>query len=72
MVTHWKNRVTIFDKVIAVIRKEFASKLFKFLETKIKFYRNEAADFHNKEMPKIGSNQTTSAVSTNGSVFKKD
>ena len=32
------------------------------MKTKIKFYSDEATDFHNKEMPKAGSNHAYLAV----------
>ena len=45
---------TIWDKVSTDIEKEFNSEPVynkKFFKTKIKFYRDEATDFHDKEMP---------------------
>ena len=43
-----------------------------FLKTKRKSYGDEAAAFHNKEMPKAGSNHTCLAVTMIDSVLKKD
>ena len=42
------------------------------MKTKINVYADEATDFRNKEMPKIGSNHTCLAVITIDLVFKKD
>ena len=42
------------------------------MKTKIKSYSDEATVFHNKEMPKVGSNHTCLTVITIGSVFEKD
>ena len=49
---------TIWDKVSADIKREFDSEPFgkKFLKTNIKFYWDEATDFHDKEIPKVGPN----------------
>ena len=66
---------TIWDKVNADIKKEFDrepvyNKIF--LKTKIKSHADEATDFHEKEMPKAGSNHTCLAVITTDSDLKKD
>ena len=56
---------TICDKVSADIKKEFDSKPVydkKCLKTKIKSNNDEATDFHNKEMHKVGSNYIYLAV----------
>ena len=50
---------TIWDKVSADI-------------TKISSYGDEATDFHDKELPKAGSNHTCLAVITVDSALKKD
>ena len=45
--------------------KKFDSKPIhskRFLKTKIRFYSDEATDFHDKEMPKAGSNCICLAV----------
>ena len=47
------------DKVSNNIKVEFDSKsIFNktFLKTKVKSYNDEATDFHDKEMPKVGPN----------------
>ena len=44
----------------------------KILKTKIKSYGDEATDFHDKEIPKAGSNHTSLAKTTIDSVHKKD
>ena len=54
---------------------EFDSKLVYdkvFLKTRIKSYSDKAAHFHNKEMPKVGSNHIYLAKITINTVFKKD
>ena len=50
---------TIWDKVSAVVKKDFDSEpvyIKKFLKTKRKPYGDKATNFHDKEMPKAGSN----------------
>ena len=42
------------------------------MKTKIKFFGDEATDFHNKEMLKTGSNHTCLAVITIDSALKKE
>ena len=66
---------TICDKVNSNIKKEFDSKpVYKhfFSKTKIKFYGDEATDFHHKEIPKVGFNHTCLAVISLDSALKKD
>ena len=41
------------------------------MKTKIRSYRVEATNFHNKEIPKVSSNYTCLAVITIDSAFKK-
>ena len=41
------------------------------MKTKVKSYGDEATDFHDKEMPKAGSNHTCLAVIMIDSVLKK-
>ena len=41
------------------------------MKTKVKSYGDEATDFHDKEMPKAGSNHTCLAVIIIDSVLKK-
>ena len=43
-----------------------------FQKTKTKFYVDEATDFHNKDILKIGSSHTCFAVITLDSALKKD
>ena len=43
-----------------------------FVKTKIKSYRDEVTDFHDKEMPKVESNYTFLVVILIDLVFKKD
>ena len=66
---------TIWDKVSADIRKELDSEPVykkKFLKTKIKSYDDEALDFHDKEIPKVGSNHTSLAIISLDSALKED
>ena len=76
MITYWKNIIlfgTIWDKVTSDFKKEcdtFRDK--KSLKTKTLSYGNEAIDFHNKEIPKMGFNHTCSALITIDSALKKD
>ena len=44
----------------------------KFLKIKIKFYGDEATDFHDKEMPKVGYNYTCIAVMLISFIIRKD
>ena len=49
----------IWTKVTNSIKKDFDGKPIcnkKFLKIKIKFYGDEATDFHDEEIPKVGSN----------------
>ena len=55
----------IWNQVTNSMKKEFHSKPIynkKFLKTKIKCYRDEATDFHGKEIPKLGYNYTCVTV----------
>ena len=57
------------------IEKEFDCKSFydkKILKTKIKSYGDEATDFYDKKMPKVGSNHTYLAVISLYSALEKD
>ena len=63
------------DKASADIKKEFDSEPVynkKILKTKIKSYGDELTDFHDKEKPKEGSNNTCLAVTTIDSALKKE
>ena len=65
---------TIWDKIIADIKKECDSEHFyskEFLETKIKSHGDEVTDFSDKKSPKVDSNHTCLAVLTLDSAFKK-
>ena len=65
---------TIWDKFHTDIKKNLIAKLFiikHFLKIKIKFYGDEATDFHNKELPKTGSDCTCLAVVMIDLLFKK-
>ena len=70
----FKKYNTIWDKVSADIRKEFDSEpvYYKSLKTKIKFYGDEATDFHDNEIPKVDFNLTCFAVSSLDSALNKD
>ena len=51
----------IKNRVSNSIKKEFDSKpIFnkRFLKTKLKCYGDETTDFHDQEVPKVGSNYT--------------
>ena len=61
----------IWDQVSADIKKEPVYNK-KLLKTKIKSYGDEATDFHDKEMPKAGSNHTCLALIITDSALKKD
>ena len=66
---------TIWDKVIAHIKKEFDSKPVynkNFLKTKIKSYGDKVTDFYNKEIPNVDPNHTCLAVISLDSALKKD
>ena len=66
---------TTWDKVSSDIKKEFDSKPVynkRFLKTNIKSYSDQATDFHDKEVPKVGSNHTCSTVICLVSVLKKN
>ena len=57
------------------VKKELNSEPFcnkKFLKTKIKAYDDDATDFHDREMPKVESDYTCSAVITVDSALKKN
>ena len=65
----------IWNDVSNSIKEEFDSEPIynkKFLKTKIKSYGDEATHFHDKEIPKEGSEYTCLAVITIDYVLKKD
>ena len=56
---------TLQDKVSTDIKNEFDGKPFnnkKSFKTKTKSHRDEVADFYDKEIPKVDSHHTCSAV----------
>ena len=64
-----------WNRVSNSIKKELDCELVynkKFLKTKIRSYVHEPTDFHNNEIPKVGSNYTWLAVVFTDFVFKKD
>ena len=66
---------TIWEKLSTGIKKEFDCEPAynkNFLKTKIKSYCGEATDFHDKEIPKEGSNHTCLAVISLDCALKKD
>ena len=65
---------TIWDKVRADIKKEFAREPVynkNHLKTKIKSHGNKVADFHTKKIPKLDSNHTCLAVISLDSALEK-
>ena len=75
MMTYWKKFYTIWDKVSTDVKKEFDSKPIynkKFLKTKILSYGKKDTDFHDKEIPKAGSDYTCLVVISLASALKKD
>ena len=70
-----ENYNIIWDKVSADIKKEFDNELVHdkyFLKTKIKSHGDEVTDFYEKEISKMDSNHTCSAVISLDSTLKKD
>ena len=66
---------TIWDKVSAVIKKEFDSEPIynkNYLKTKIKSHGDEVTDFSIKRIPKLDYDHTFLAVISFDSDFKKD
>ena len=66
---------TIWDKVIADIKKEFDSEPVynkEFLKTKIKSHGDEVTDFRDKEISKADSNLTCLAIISWDSALKKN
>ena len=66
---------TIWDKLIADIQIQFDREPVqnnKFLKDKRKSYDDEATVFHDKEIPKVGSNHACLAVTNLDSALKKD
>ena len=64
---------TIWDKVIADIKKELGSEPVcnkNFLKTKIKSHGDAVTYFYDKEIPKVDSNHTCLAVISLHSVLK--
>ena len=70
-----KKYNNIWDKFGTNIKETFHSKPVYnkiFLKTTIKSYGDKVIDFHDKEMPKAGSNHTCLETITIDSVYKKD
>ena len=66
---------TIWDKLSADIQIQFDREPVqnnKFLKDKRKSYDDEATVFHDKEIPKVGSNHACLAVTNLDSALKKD
>ena len=66
---------SIQNKTSNSTKKEFGFKPIynkKILKAKIRSFGNEATDFHDKEMAKVGSNYTCLALILIDFVFKKD
>ena len=66
---------TIWDKVSAIIKKEFDSECVynkEFLKTKIKSHDDEVTDFYDKKIPQVDSSHTCLAVISLNSALKKD
>ena len=65
----------IWNKASISVEKKIDNKpihIKRVLKTNIKSYDDEATDFHDKEMPKAGSNHTWLAVIMTDSVIEKD
>ena len=63
---------TIWDKFSSDIKKELDRKHVYnnfFLKTKVRSYGDEATGFHDKEIPKVGSNHNCLAIMSLHSVF---
>ena len=72
--TYWEN-VILFGIKSALIQKNnliVSLSTIKILKTKIKSHGNEVTDFHVKEIPKVDSNHTCSAVMILESALKKE
>ena len=71
----WEKFNTIWDKVSADVKKKFDSDPAynkSFLRTKIKSHGDEIKDFSDKNIPKVYSNHTCSAVISLDFALKKD
>ena len=62
--TKWMYFLIENNDVLRKIEIKSALTLKKNLKTKIKYYNDESTDFHDKEMPKAGSNHTFLGVIT--------
>ena len=70
-----KKYNNVWNKVSDTIKKEFDSESNynkKILKTEIKTYNYKATDFHNKEIPKVGSNYICLALILTDFFLKKD
>ena len=64
MITYFKNLILLGIMSVPIFKKIDGKPAYNkhFLKTKIKSYGDEATDFHNKEIPKEGSNHTCFAA----------
>ena len=65
----------LLEKHNSISRKELDCEPIyhkKFLKSKIRSYSDEATDFHDKHIPKVGSNFTCLAIILIDFVLKKD
>ena len=72
IVTYWKNIILFEIKSALILIKNLIANLSTIKNSwKPKSYNGEATDFHDKEMPKGGSNHTCLSVITIDSALKK-
>ena len=72
--------MNLFRSALFHVKLEFMSNILSmisvykkfFLKTKIKSFGDAAAEFHNKEIPKVGFNHTWVAVISLDPALKKD
>ena len=64
-----KKNISLVTKMMIIKYINYSK---EFLKTKIWSYGDEATDFHDKEIPKIGSNYARFAVILIDFVLKKD
>ena len=67
MMAYYKTIILFGIKLASILNKNLAANLFptkKIQKIKIKSYVDEAADFHNEETPKAGSNYNCLVVIT--------
>ena len=64
---YWKNMILLGLKSVLILKKNLIANLStikKNSEIKTKSYCDKATGFHDKEIPKVGSNHTCLAVIT--------